>query len=113
MENDVYAVYPRTRTRRQEVTTVAVLAPGRALIAPCSTCQRSGRVDGYPCYDCEGTGFMVWKACPRCGDQGFRFVNSRNDREGCTCLACGASWRRDDEDWLAQRVPDELLSQAG
>ena len=65
---------------------MAVLAPGRAVVAPCSTCKRSGRLDGYPCYDCEGTGWMVWKACPKCGDQGFRFVNGRNDRDGCACL---------------------------
>lgn len=77
-----------------------VPAPGKAVIAACSECRGQG------CTDCGNVGKVLWRACPKCGDTGFDFVNGRGDTDGMICrIGCGFSWAADDPRWLAQRLP--------
>ena len=77
-----------------------IAPPGRAQIARCPDCRGGG------CSDCKGTGKVLWRACPKCGDIGFDFINGRTEQDGMVCrLGCGHRWTADDPGWLAQRLP--------
>ncbi len=77
-----------------------VLPPGKAVLTACDDCQGQG------CAYCGETGQRLWKACPKCGDIGFDFINGRNETDGMVCqIACGFTWAADDPRWLAQRLP--------
>ncbi len=79
-----------------------VTPPGRAIIEKCPDCK--GRPGG--CRDCDGRGSILWRACPRCGDVAWDFVNGRNDEDGMACqIGCGYRWTADDPGWLLQRLP--------
>ena len=77
-----------------------VQPPGKAVITTCQDCGGAG------CGHCGSTGRTLWKACPRCGDIGFDFINGRDQDQGMICrLGCGYKWAADDPRWLAQRIP--------
>ena len=80
--------------------------PGRAQVEPCPDC-REGRDDhGNHCTECAGAGCQIWKACPRCGDIGFDYLNGHNDTGGMHCrLGCGHQWTAQDPAWLIQHLP--------
>jgi hypothetical protein len=74
--------------------------PGKATITTCSAC------DGRGCNDCDGSGKALWRACPKCGDVGFDYINGVDDADGMVCrIGCGFKWAADDPRWLAQRLP--------
>ena len=78
-----------------------VQPPGKAVITTCQDCGGAG------CGHCGSTGRTLWKACPRCGDIGFDFINGRDQDQGMICrLGCGYKWSADDPRWLAQRIQD-------
>jgi hypothetical protein len=77
-----------------------VPAPGKALVTECIGCNGRG------CRDCGNTGRELMKACPKCGDVGFDFINGHSEQAGMVCrLGCGFKWAADDPRWLAQRLP--------
>lgn len=74
--------------------------PGKAVFRTCEDC------DGVGCYRCGQSGKQLWKACPKCGDLGFDFINGHNESDGMVCrIGCGFTWAADDPRWLAQRLP--------
>jgi hypothetical protein len=74
--------------------------PGKAVVTTCADCGGAG------CRHCDGSGKALWKACPRCGDIGFDFVNRTSPDRGMICrLGCGHKWAADDPRWLAQEIP--------
>ncbi|MHB1430527.1 MAG: hypothetical protein ACYCVZ_00190 [Streptosporangiaceae bacterium] len=74
--------------------------PGAAKISKCPDCQGAG------CEDCDHTGKILWKACPRCGDTAWDYVNGYSEDAGMICrLGCGHRWTADDGEWLAQVLP--------
>jgi hypothetical protein len=77
-----------------------IAPPGKGIIATCRDCAGPG------CDLCHGTGRRLWKACPRCGDIGFDFINGHDGGQGMVCrIGCGYRWSADDPRWLAQRLP--------
>ena len=75
-------------------------APGKAVVTACESCA------GLGCRQCNETGKQLLKACPKCGDVGFDFINGRNEADGMVCrIGCGFRWAGDDPRWLAQRLP--------
>ena len=73
--------------------------PGKAVISGCKDC------DGRGCRNCGNTGKLLYRACPKCGDIGFDFINGRDERDGMVCpTGCGFKWAADDPRWLAQRL---------
>ena len=77
-----------------------VTPPGRAIIMTCSECEGRG------CEQCGQSGQELWRACPKCGDIGFDFINGQNDADGMACrIGCGFKWAADDPRWLVQRLP--------
>ncbi len=80
-----------------------LLPPGRAHIEGCPDCRG---VTGLRCPECRGTARIVYRACPRCGDIAWDFVNGYSDENGMACrISCGYRWTADDPAWLAQRLP--------
>jgi hypothetical protein len=80
-----------------------VALPGRAVISDCSACRGRG------CADCGGSGKVLWRACPKCGDIGFDYLNGRDEADGMVCqVGCGFKWAADDPRWLAQRLPNSV-----
>ena len=74
--------------------------PGAAKISRCPDCQ------GLGCEDCNYTGKILWKACPRCRDTAWDYINSYDDAQGMICrIGCGHRWPADDPEWLAQVLP--------
>lgn len=74
--------------------------PGKAVVTTCSAC------DGRRCSSCEGSGKTLWRACPKCGDIGFDYLNGRDEADGMVCrVGCGFKWAADDPRWTAQRLP--------
>src|SRR5262245_29946079 len=74
--------------------------PGKAVIAECEGCVGRG------CTRCNFTGKVVWRACPKCSDVGFDYINGRDEAAGMVCrVGCGFKWAADDPRWLAQRLP--------
>lgn len=84
-----------------------VIPPGRARIEKCPDCDQGVRRGG-PCDFCAGTGWQIWRACPRCGDTAMWTWSA--DRAGASCQACGGHWDIADPGWLAQRLPERLLT---
>ena len=73
---------------------------GKACVMTCSACGGRG------CSDCGNTGKVLWRACPKCGDIGFDYLNGSNEADGTVCrTGCGFKWAADDPRWLAQRLP--------
>ena len=78
----------------------AVPPPGKATVLTCSAC------DGRGCNQCGNTGKVLWRACPKCGDIGFDYLNGRDETDDMACRnGCGFKWAADDPRWLAQRLP--------
>jgi len=74
--------------------------PGRAIPETCADCQGRG------CDYCDGRGQILYRACPRCGDVAWDFVNGRDEAAGRVCrIGCGYQWTADDPGWLLQRLP--------
>ncbi len=85
---------------------VAVTPPGKARIVLCPECRG---IEGRACRECKGAGRMLRRACPRCGDTAWDYVNGRDDRQGMTCrISCGYRWTAEDPDWLAQVLPGKV-----
>lgn len=73
--------------------------PGRAIVHNCPDCSGAG------CQYCDKTGKQLWRACPRCGDVAWEFVNERTEADGMVCrMGCGYRWASDDPGWLLQRL---------
>jgi hypothetical protein len=87
-----------------------VQPPGRAHIAECPDCLKGVSGSGKPCECCEGTGWQVWRACPWCGDTAmWRYLENRTRMH---CQACSANWGPDYPGWLAQRLPERLVTRS-
>lgn len=81
--------------------------PGKAVIEVCAACSGRG------CRNCDYAGKRLWKACPKCGDSGFDFINGHNESDGMVCrVGCGFKWAADDPRWLAQRIPSNAVLRA-
>lgn len=73
--------------------------PGRGIVSLCPDCSGAG------CRHCESAGKLLMRACPRCGDPAWDFVNERNEDGGMRCrMGCGYRWAPDDPGWLLQRL---------
>ena len=90
-----------------------VAPPGKAVITSCSTCGGRG------CKDCGGSSRVLWRACPKCGDIGFDYLNGRDEADGMVCRnGCGFRWAADDpvgwrnECRLAFRQPEKCRRQS-
>jgi hypothetical protein len=80
-------------------------APGLAQIEDCPDCNERIDPDGDPCASCNATGSQIWRACPRCGDLAFDYVNGHDETAGMRCsLSCGYHWSPVDPGWLAQHA---------
>jgi hypothetical protein len=91
--------------QRGEAMTMAltITPPGRARIMTCPECKGAGR---HRCIACHGEGRLLVRACPRCGDIGWGYVNGVDDRHGMACgISCGYQWTADDPGWRAQMLP--------
>jgi hypothetical protein len=76
--------------------------PGKAIFMTCEDCGGEG------CGYCHNSGTQLWRACPKCRDTGFDFINGVNERDGMICrIGCGFKWGADDPRWLAQRLPSK------
>lgn len=83
-----------------------VAPPGRAQIRTCPDCAAGVDSDGDVCLECDGTGRQLWRACPRCGDTAFDYINGRDDADGMRCtFGCGSDWAASDPGWAIQRLP--------
>jgi hypothetical protein len=79
--------------------------PGKATVMTYSASD--GRASGQ----CGNTGKVLWRACPKCGDIGFDYLNGRDEADGIVCRnGCGFNWAADDPRWLAQRLPFSVLA---
>jgi hypothetical protein len=80
-----------------------VVPPGKARVIPCPECQG---LTGRPCYECDGQGRLLQRACPRCGDTAWDYLNGTNDRDGMACrINCGYRWTSNHPGWQAQLLP--------
>jgi hypothetical protein len=78
-------------------------APGLARIEACTDCTSGIDLDGDPSVNCNATGSQIWRACPRCGDLAFEYINGHDENAGMSCsLGCGYHWTADDPGWLVQ-----------
>lgn len=83
--------------------TEALEPPGLARITRCPECLGE---PGHDCRECHGTGRIVYRACPRCGDIGWDFLNGRDEADGMACrMGCGWRWSSDDPGWVIQHLP--------
>jgi hypothetical protein len=71
-----------------------ITPPGKGRIVLCPDCN--GTPD-HDCLECRGEGLYIRRACPRCGDPGWDYVNGTDDRDGMACrISCGYRWTADD-----------------
>ena len=83
--------------------TEDVRPPGRARILACPECRGAA---GRSCRECRGAGVLLQRACPRCGDIAWDYINGLNDRGGMACrISCGYTWQADHPAWQAQTLP--------
>ena len=79
-------------------------AAGLAQIETCPDRSNGTDADGDPCDSCYSNGFQIWRACPRCGDLAFDYINGHDEADGMRCrLACGYQWTSADPGWQIQR----------
>jgi hypothetical protein len=87
-------------------STATVTPPGRARVESCPDCTAGVDADGDTCRECDGTRKQLWRACPRCGDTAFEYINGHGETDGMRCaLGCGSEWAADDPSWTIQRLP--------
>ena len=87
-------------------SAATVTPPGRAQIGTCPDCAAGFDSAGDTCVECDGTGRQLWRACPRCGDTAFDYINGRDDADGMRCtFGCGSDWAASDPGWAIQRLP--------
>jgi hypothetical protein len=85
----------------------AIAPPGKGTIVACPDCAG---VPGRSCHECQGEGRYIMRACPRCGDPGWDYVNGMDDHDGMACrISCGHQWNAHDPGWRAQVLPERLL----
>lgn len=82
-----------------------ITPPGKARIMTCPECAGG---HGQHCAACDDHGKIVIRACPRCGDIGWDYVNGTDDRDGMACrINCGHTWTAADPGWCAQVLPGQ------
>ena len=84
---------------------VETTTPGLASIEACADRTNGIDPDGDSCVSCNGSGSQIWRACPRCGDIAFEYINGHDENAGMRCrLGCGHLWTAVDPGWLAQQA---------